>query len=157
MLVHTSSIQCLYTYIRNYLASFLCPHCVQLTTLYCHASIGYWYNKKSSFLEKHCQLFDLQIMKHWTSTHNSELILANKVFSYFPTNWLDKLEEVNGDSLANKESMLYTTSICHIRPNSRAWNILHSSSFSAGQWIQGSIRTYRHNIRKFTVHILLIL
>ena len=153
--VHTGSIQCLCTYICSYLASFLRPHCVQLASLYCHASLGYWYNKKSSFLEECCRLFGLQIMKCQTSTNNSELILANKIFPYLPTYWLDILEEVNGDSITYKESILYTKSIFHTRPNSRAWDILHASSFSVGQWIQGSIRTYRDNIH--IVYVLLIL
>ena len=141
----------IHTYIHSYLASFLHPHCVQLASLYCHALLGYWDNKKCSFLEDRCRLFDSQIMKRRTSTNNYELTLADKIFSYLPTNWLDKLNEVNGDSIANKESIL------HIWPNSRARNILHASSFSIGQWIQGLIRTYRDNICKFIVYILLIL
>ena len=144
------------TYIHSYLVSFLCPHCVQLATLYCHVSLGYWYNNKNSSLEERCQLFGSQIMKRRTFTNNSELILTNKI-SYLPTNWLDTLEEINGDSIANKESIVYTKSILYIRPNSRARDILHTSSFLVGQWIQGSIRTHRHNICKFIVYILLIL
>ena len=130
MWVHTGSIQCLFTHMHSYLASFLCPHCVQLATLYCHTSLGYWYNKKSSFLEQHCWFFDSQIMKHQTSTNIFELILANKIFSFLPINRLDKLKEVNRDSIANKESILYTISTLHTRPNSRTWVILHASSFS---------------------------
>ena len=114
--------------------------CVQLAGLYCHASLEYWYNKKSSFLEEHCRLFCSQIMKYQTLLNNPELILANKIFSNLPTNWLNKLEEVNGDSIANKESILYTKSILHTQPNIRA-ETLHVSSFSVGQWIQGSIDT----------------
>ena len=125
----------------SYLASFLCLHCEQLASLYCHASLGYWYNKKSSFLEQHCRLFGLQIMKRWTLTNNTELILANKIFSYLPTNWLDKLKDVNWDSITNEGSILYTKSILHTQPNSRAWDILHTSSFTVGQCIQESIAT----------------
>ena len=120
MWVHTSSIQCLCTYIRSCLASFLHLHCGQLASLYCYPSLGYWCNKMNSFLGECCRLFGLQIMKHKTSTNNSELILGNKWFSYLPTNSLDKLEEVSGDSIANKGSILYTKSILHTRPNSRA-------------------------------------
>ena len=40
-------------------------------------------------------------------------------------------------------------------PNSRAWDTLHVSSFSVGQSIQGSIGTYRDNIHKFIVYMLL--
>ena len=79
-------------------------------------------------------------MKYQTLLNNPELILANKIFSNLPTNWLNKLEEVNGDSIANKESILYTKSILHTQPNIRA-ETLHVSSFSVGQWIQGSIDT----------------
>ena len=130
MQVYTGSIQCLCTYICSYLAPFLCLHCVQLAILYCHASLGYWYKKKSSFLEERCRLFSSQIMKRRTSTNNSELILANKIFSYLPTNWLDKLEEVNGNSITNKESILHTKSILHIQPNSRAWYTAREQLFS---------------------------
>ena len=122
-----------YAYVHSYLVSFLHPHCVQLAILYCHALLGYWYNEKSIFLEERCRLFSSQIMKHSTLTKNSELIiLVDKIFSYLPPNWLDKLKEVNGDSIANKESILYcnTKSILHTWPNSRAWDILHASSFS---------------------------
>ena len=134
--------------------SFPCLHYMQLASLYCHVSLRYWYNKKSSFHEERCRLFGSQIMNHWTSTNNSELIL---IFSYLPTNWLDRLKEVNGDTITNEESILYTKSILHTQPKIRAWDILHASSFSVGKWIQGSIRSYRDNIYKIIMYILLIL
>ena len=67
---------------------------------------------------------------------------------------MEKLEEI---SIANEEAILYAKSIIHAWPNSKAWDILHTSDFSVGQWIQGLIRTFRDNIRKFIVYILLIL
>ena len=79
------------------------------------------------------------------------------IFSYLPTNWLDKLEEVNEDLIANEESILYTKPILHTQPSSSAWDILHASSFLVEKWIQVSIRTSRDNILKFIVCIQLIL
>ena len=98
-----------------------------------------------------------QIWKKWGGYSPLSRPYSATLVSYLPTNWLDKLEEVNGDSITNKESILYTKSILHTRPNSRAWDILCMSSFSVGQWIEGSIRTFRDNICKFIVYILLIL
>ena len=77
-------------------------------------------------------------------------LLTDKIFSYLPTNWMDKLEEVNGDSIASEKSIFCT------QPYSRAWDKMHTSSFSVGQCNQASIRTNRDNIRKFIVYILLL-
>ena len=130
---------------------------MQLASLYCYALLGYWYNKKSSFLEECCQLFSSKIVKHWTLTNNSEPILANNDIFLLSN-------QLTGQTRSGKwrfnhwwRSILYTKSVLHTWLNSRAWDILHVSSFSVGQWIQGSIRTYRENIRKFIAYILLIL
>ena len=77
-------------HVTTYLASFLCLHYVQLASLYYHASLGCWYNKRSSFLEKRRWLFGLQVIKHSTLTNNSELILPNSYWYFLtfqPTDW----------------------------------------------------------------------
>ena len=87
----------------------------------------------------------------------------NRILSYLPTSWLDKHKEVNGDSIFNERSILCTKSILHSKwlHTKQYWMRhcmkLHTSSFSVGQSIQSSIGTYRDNISKFIVYILLIL
>ena len=144
----------MYIHKRSYLASFLYLHCVQLASLYCHASFGYWYNKKGNFLEERCRLFRSQIMKRRTSTNNSELIVANKTFSYLPTNWLDKLEEVNGDSITNEGSILYSKSILHIHINSWAWDTACEQLFS--RTMDSRIDWYRDNTYSLVHHVYII-
>ena len=96
-----------YTYVHSYLDSiFSSPTLCATASLYYHASLRHWYNKKSSFLEECYWLFGSQIMKHTTLTNNSEPILAN-ISSYLPTNWLNKLEDINRLSIINEESILY--------------------------------------------------
>ena len=125
----TSFIQCLCTDIRSYLASFLHLQCGQLASLYCYALLGYWYNKENSFLGEYCWLFSSQNLRNYEVLDIDKqlwtVILANKWFSCLPTNWLDKLEEDNGDSIANKAFILYTTSILHTWPHRRAWDTAH--------------------------------
>ena len=80
------------------------------------------------------------------------------MFSYLPANWLDQHEEVNRDFIDNEGTILYTKSIIHIKQQGmRYYMQLHTSIFSVGHLIQGSIGTYGDNIHKFMVYVLLIL
>ena len=157
MQVQTGSIQCLCIYMRSYLVSFFAYTVCNWLACTAMPRLDIDTTRRVVFLKSTA---GYSIHKLWSIGHQQTTlysILANKIFSYLPTNWLDKLKEVNGDLITNEDSILYTKSILHIRPNSRAWDILHTSTFSVGQWIQGSIRTYRDNIHKFIMYILLIL
>ena len=76
-------------------------------------------------------------MKRRTSTNNSEPTLANNDI-FLPSNQLTE-QEVNGDSIVNEEPILYTKSILHTQPNSRARDMLHTSSFSVARTMDSRI------------------
>ena len=69
------------------------------------------------------------VHKLWSIRHQQttmKLILANKVFSYLPTSWLDKLKEVNGDSISNEGSVLYTKSI-RLRTQAKQYGMVYTA------------------------------
>ena len=100
------------------------------------------------FINYEALKIDMQTTLNWYNTDN-----------FLPSNQLTgQLEEVNGDSIAYEESIFY------IRPNpfSTPGQTVGHEIYCMGaafqlleQWIQGSIRAYRDNIRKFIVYILL--
>ena len=98
-------LQCLCTYIHSYLASFLFSICVHWLARIAMPCLDIDTSRRVVFW-----MHWLFVFTNWEAKLTNNI---NRIFSYLPTSWLDKHEEVNGDSTFNERSILCTKSIFH--------------------------------------------
>ena len=139
---------CMYIHMYSYLESFLCSVLRMCNWLACIALPRFNIDttRRAIFL-KSAGYSVSQSKKQWTTTKS-----INTIFSYLPTNWLDKHEEVNGDIIDNKGAIPYTKFILHTKL--QAWDTTHNCTqvtFQYDNWFKDRLEY------AFIVYVLLLL